>query len=82
MELEARQRESEQVIDELRVDNKRLTEQRQLLYQGEENERAVGEKRDKEFSEARVSPSMFLPMISADSSSRSRARSKTCGLPT
>lgn len=54
LELEAKEREGQMEIDELRSENARLNTERRMLHEGEEQERSTGQEREKQFSEERV----------------------------
>jgi len=54
MELEAKDREGQLEIEELRNENARLKTERRMLHEGEEQERNTGQEREKQFSDERV----------------------------
>jgi mitotic spindle assembly checkpoint protein MAD1 len=70
MELEAKEREGQLEIEELRSENGRLKIERRMLHEGEEQERNTGQEREKQFSEERVcyvAPSALLSCSSCES---------------
>ena len=55
VEMEAKSRETERELEEVKMERGRLKGERCVLYEGEAHERQVGEDREKEWSEERAS---------------------------
>jgi mitotic spindle assembly checkpoint protein MAD1 len=53
------------MVEQLNEDNRKLRDERKVLYDGEKNERQTGESREIEWGEERVSNSTSL-RVSAD----------------
>lgn len=55
LQLEAAERDQAQKIEQQRAEIERLRSERHVLAEGESNERASGERREREFLDERVS---------------------------
>jgi hypothetical protein len=64
-ELEAENAMETRMVEQLNEDNRKLRDERKVLYDGEKNERQTGESREIEWGEERVSNSTSL-RVSAD----------------